>query len=520
MPAERPLALVLKTGNRLVISAANARARALGVAAGLGLADAKAALPGLATLPADPNADRAALVRLAAWAGRYGPNRNVEGDDGLWVDITGVAHLFGGEDALCTDVLAHGRRAGVTARVAIADTPRAAHALARYRTSAAHPASLAPPGETLQALAPLPVEALDAGPAAERLLRRLGLRRIGDLVRLPRDSLERRFRELVDTGRTGRAKGAAHAAGSLQARLDEALGRAASPRAPLLERPRALARAVFAEPLISADGVAACLATLITELSRALETRAAGARRFELLVFKVDASATSITAATGAPCRDAAHLAVLFRERLEGIDAGFGIDAMTLEALDPKPFEVDHRALGSRARGDKDEALSRAIDRIANRLGPERVVRLEARDSHVPERAYLRRPAQASRPASALPPAAAETQPPRPILIFERPEPIEVVAEIPDGPPARFTWRRVSRRVRRSEGPERIAPEWWLELGGTGGGDAPDAKFFRTRDYFRIEDEAGGRYWVFRSGLYGEAEDEGPPAWFLQGLYG
>jgi protein ImuB len=155
--------------------------------------------------------------------------------------------------------------------------------------------------------------------------------------------------------------------------------------------------------------------------------------------------------------------------------------------------------------------LSHLYDRLGARLGPARITRFLPVDTHIPERAVVAQPvalSSAAQPqALAAEPHAEETAPDRPLRLFARPEPVEVIAEVPEGPPLRFRWRRVMHEVARAEGPERIAPEWWRSV------DAGRA----TRDYFRVEDAEGRRYWLFREGLYGR--ETASPVWYLHGLF-
>jgi protein ImuB len=535
--AGRPFALV-ETGSRGIrITAVDRRAAAEGVRAGMPLGDARAGIPALATEAAEPARDRAALLALARWLGRYGPSRNIAvldatssltlHDHGLWVDIAGVEHLFGGENGLLADLCRRLAAMGLTARAGLADTLGAAHALARYgpRAPDAPDAETAPPGGTAGALAPLPVEALSLAPETILLLRRLGLRRIGQLYDLPRPALERRFRDGATT--KPRRKEAGHLAGAVLLRLDEVLGRRAEALNPLTEPPVVAVRRAYAEPFISSELVEIEVERLAGELGVLLQAAGLGARHVRLALYRADGSMAGAAAGTGAPCHDASHLTRLMREKLAALDAGFGIDAMAFEALRVEAAPPVQAALaGGASRGD---TVTMLIDRLANRLGPERVTCLAPRASHIPERAQMHVGAFSARQEGReVPPARGG--PPRPPLLLARPEPIEVLAEVPEGAPLRFTWRRLGVRVVRAEGPERIAPEWWREIGrgrsppspeasvATEGGDgAPPG---RPRDYYRIEAEGGGGYWVFRHGLYGEEEDGGAPRWFLHGLYG
>jgi len=292
------------------------------------LADARAIAPQLLTAPAAPDKDADALLALARWSARYSPALNVDGEDGLWLDITGIAHLFGGETALLADLAKRLARAGFSARLGAAETVGAAHALARFPR--ASPSS-APEGTLRAALAPLPVEALRLEPETARLLRRLGLKRIGQLYDLPRASLERRFN-------------AKQPAQAVLRRLDQALGKLQEKQTPLLPAPDFVARLSFAEPLITHDGVVAGLDRLADELCATLEREGQGTRRVTLWTARTDGSAAVIEAGLSAPSNRASHLVRLLKDRLEAIDMGFGVDLMTLAAFLLSPFAPSRRA--------------------------------------------------------------------------------------------------------------------------------------------------------------------------------
>jgi protein ImuB len=486
---DRPLALVGNEERGLVLTAVNAASVSQGLFPGFGLADARAVCPHLLTLPAAPKKDHAALLDLARWAAcRYSPTLNADGDDGLWLEVTGVPHLFGGEQALLADLGRRLTRLGFTARLALAETCGGAHALARYARSSL----IVPEGEIGLALAPLPVEALRLEPEITSLLRRLGLKRIGQLYDLPRASLERRFH----------AKDTAEA---VLYRLDQALGRRGEPRGPLLPSADFAARLPFPEPLITHDGVLAGLDHLAAELCRKLARAGRGCRRLALWVARADGSSTVIETGLSAPSREPRHLLRLVEDKIEALDLGFGVDLMALTALVTEPL---HPAQASLTEANGKPAPETLIDRLVNRLGGRAVRRLVPRASHIPELAQRLRSAFAG---PSLWPEPALAKPKRPPVLFTRPEPVIVLAEIPEGPPARFTWRRVSRRVVKAEGPERIAPEWWRK-------PSPGKEQARPRDYYRIEDEDGHRYWMFRDGLYQDSA-LGAPSWYLHGVF-
>jgi protein ImuB len=537
-PVDRPFALIGSEERGLVLTALDAAAMNAGLIPGLGLADARAICPHLLTAPAVPEKDAASLLALARWSSRYSPSLNVDGADGLWLDVTGILHLFGGARALLADMETRFARLGFSARPALAENLGGAHALARFGASSP---IIVPQGKIGEALAPLPVEALRLADEITRLLKRLGLKRIGQLYALPRASLERRFHSR-------------EAAEAVLSRLDQALGKRKEPRTPLLPATDYAARLPFPEPLITHDGVVAGLDHLAGQLCEALTLARRGARRVRLAIYRADGSSAVIEAGLSVPYREPSHFKQLFEDRVGTIDVGFGVDLMMLSALSTEPLLP---AQGAFAKSEDRARQEPLIDRLASRLSGGAVHRLVPYASHVPERAQNTLPALAG---SSLWPEQGASKPPRPVLLFSDPEPLVVLAEIPEGPPARFTWRRVTRRVVKAEGPERIAPEWWLELihrdptdsitsplegevdqpladreGGKptqsllitplpnpspqGGRGNRGSLGSRSRDYYRIEDEDGRRYWVFRAGLYQEAAKD-LPTWYLHGVFG
>ncbi len=553
VPADRPLALVANGAHGLEIAAVNEAARALRVRVGAGLADTRAALPELITLPADAGEDRTGLVRLVRWCGRYGPGRHLDGEDGLWIDITGVAHLFvrpaacsahalargkegrepadADEHALLGDLVERFTRFGLTVRAGLADTLGGAHAVARFATTSASPFVIVPPGDTKRTLAALPVAALRLDADAIRLLERLGLRTIGQLYGLPRAALERRFRTLRSKGE----KTAVLAATVLR-RLDQALGHHAEPRAPLVEAPDFTARLPFSDPLVTPTGIEAALDWLCRDLAGTLAHSGIGGRRFRLTLYRTDGTTGDVTIGTSAPCRDDTHMRRLFGEKIADFDAGFGIDLMMLGVSGVERLDAHQQGLD----GDFDRAhtaADRLVDRLSGRLGSGRILRLRPHASHIPEMAQKRAPALGTGSAMAsearVPLLSFDAFRHRPAFLLDPPEPIAVLAAVPEGAPMLMTWRRVRRRIARAEGPERIAPAWWERF-------APPATWSptaspiadATRDYYLVETATGARYWVFRAGLYigetgeddvGECDGEGnarecAPRWFMHGL--
>lgn len=501
---DQPFALVDRTGRGVVLHAVDAVARRrFGLRPGQSHADARAIAPGLVSASAEPDEERRALKALALWFERFSPlvavdagspEEEFSGQEGLLIDMTGGAHLFGGEEALLQEILRRLAAADVPACAAIADTPGAAFALARWATSEGRPAAIAPTGGTREALAELPVEALRLDEEAVRLLARFGLQRIGDLYGLPRAGLARRFRS--DMGLT------------LVRRLDQALGAEAEPLKP--ERPAAEYRVwqAFAEPLLETEGVAYALPALAQALCAQLEQDGQGVRTLALDAFRTDGRVVRLTAGLSAPSRAPAHLLRLIKEKgIESLDLGFGADALMLCALTAEPLAGRQGELEGDPRLQGGEALAGLIDRLQARLGEGAVTRPEGVESHLPERSERQVPAGPRPPSSAVPPSR-----PRPLLLLDPPEPVEALAELPDAAPSRFTWRRVAHRVAKAQGPERLSPEWWR----------PETRLgSRTRDYYAVEDEAGRRYWLFREGLYDRIEGEDRlPQWWIQGAWG
>ncbi|MCT8999931.1 Y-family DNA polymerase [Chelativorans intermedius] len=481
-PPEAPLVLVGRTGRRRLITALDANAQALGVSVGMPVTKAQALVPGLVVLNADPAADAEGLDRLALWAlQRISPVVAPDPPDGLVIDTTGADHLHGGEARMLTAIVQRFAASGVEARAAVADTWGAAHAAARFLRRYT---SVIAPGETEAMLRPLPLATLRLEPDTVAGLRTLGFETVGDLMAQPRAPLALRFGPEI-----GR-------------RLDQALGRLAEPVDPVRSPELVEVRRVFGEPIGAGETIARYTARLTDALCAELEKRGLGARRLDLLFHRVDNTKQFIRIGTAQPVRDPRRLTRLLCERIETVDPGFGIEVMVLAAIQSEPLK-DKQTISSLVE-EPEPDLSDLIDVLANRVGENRLYRFKPVQSDVPERSVTRVPALA--PESG---ATWEGDWPRPPRLLPRPEPIETMALLPDNPPVWFTWRGVRRRVRRADGPERIRGEWWKR----------DAEMSTVRDYFRVEDEAGERYWLFRSGD-GERGESGSQKWFLHGIFG
>lgn len=480
---EAPLALVETRRGTRRLAAVDRAAAALGLFPGQKAADALAYVPDLATAEAEPEADALALLALVDWCVRFSPAVAPDPPDGLFLDVTGLAHLWGGEAPLVADFRRRLARNGLPMVCGVADTPGAAWALARHGDGA----SLCPPGRQGEVLDHLPPSALRISDAACAQLERLGLRRIGEVRRLPRSQIARRFGlELIT-------------------RLDQAMGEA--PEALAFRRPANpwFDRLALAEPISSPDDLARVCGDIVERLCARLTAEGQGARRFELAYHRVDGRPQTVEVGLAVAAREALRITRLFLPRLDQVDPGFGVEQVTLAAFEVEALSARQAALAPERAGQSASQIAPLVDRLANRLGVERVWTSQAVESHVPERAVARRA-----PFSPEPPARWDPTQPRPIRLFRRPEPIEATAPVPDDPPVQFRWRGRLHRVRLAEGPERIAEEWWKAPIGA-------VSTTHVRDYYRVEDQAGGRFWIFRSGLYAAGA---PARWWLHGLFG
>lgn len=485
-----PLALITDTAHGPRIDAANAAGLAAGARPGMMLADARALCPRIKVAPSDPQGDREFLEKLAVWALRWGPWSALDLPDGLLVDVTAVAHLFGGEEHLIADARNRFAARGLAVRMAIAPTAGAAWAMARH---GAKSAILSPQDDIAVALSDLPVAALRLDDDVLTVLRRLGLKRIGDLTGrfgqgAGRDALHRRFRRKSPEANP-------------LVRLDQLLGRVAEPLLPVVPTTLPLVQRRLMEPIRHRALLETVIADLAGDMAHVLEGRGEGARRLELGMWRVDGEVLLRQVELAAATREAAHIAKLFSARIEDVDAGFGIETVGLRANWTEPLALAQGDIEKSAE-DTGTSLATCIDRLTVRLGENAVRRPVPYASHIPERAQRWQPALA-------PERAAQGELAfhgRPLKLLDRAEKIAVLYPAPSGYPRSFRWRGQVHEVVRVEGPERIAPEWWREKGAT-----------RLRDYYRIEDREGRRYWIYRLGLLGDGRG-GAPEWFLQGL--
>jgi len=495
-----PVVAISTDAGRRLICAANESAMRQGFTPGLSLADALARRPDLLHFPANPLDDGRALQHLAAWALRFTPLVMSDNPNGLLLDITGCAHLWQGEAGLRQDMRDRLRQHGYACRIGIADTIGAAWAAARF----AEMAPIMPMRGQRKALAALPVDALRIDLATAEALRRLGLRRVGDLYPLPRASIASRFgRALLD-------------------RLYQALGDLSEAFAAAFAPPPRRVSQIFAEPIGTPEDLRRSLEGLAEKLAAQLAESGLGARRVKFSCYRLDHQVSEIGIGLSLPSAKASHLIDLLARKIDQLDPGPGIETTLLsagkvEALRQSQAVLEAGQSGDQATGD-DVALSGLIDRLGNRLGAGKVYRLAPVASHLPERAVartgpIRRGAAAAWPRI----VTAATGAWRPLRLLDHPEAIEdVMAPVPDDPPVQFRWRHVLHRVRAAAGPERIAWEWWqaIDAHTTPARTSPSAHV--SRDYYRVEDETGQRFWLYRAGLY---QPEQPTRWFLHGLF-
>jgi protein ImuB len=468
-PPDAPVVLTVEGTHGFLIHAVTKAAAERGARPGTRLTDAKALDPSLIAVPADPEGDAALVQRLSKWAGRWSPLVEVDGPDGLRLDVTGVAHLFGGEEGLTRDIRRRFAQVGFSTRAAIAPTAATAWALSHFG------------GEEL---APLHISALRLDASTVRTLERLGLKTIGALMDMPRLALARRFRggeDVVDV-------------------LDRMLGRKPEPltAAPSDPPPRAVLK--LEEPATHSEAPGQALERLIPKLVEQLQQRYLGVRRLSFTGYRVDGSVAIASVATAIPSREPKHLQRLLIDKAATLDPEFGFDAFALQADWAESLGAAQESLVEEPSGERE--LARLVDRLTMKLGPSRVRKPQAEESHLPERASGWIPALAKAEPIELPSVARSQR------LLDRPEAIDVIYATPEGMPRRFVWRRAVHDIAWVEGPERIAPEWWRQPSSA-----------RLRDYYRVEDADGRRYWIYREGLIGDGRG-GAPSWFIHGLFG
>ena len=475
-----------KGGNRLI--AVNAQAEAAGLKPGMLLTDATAIAPEVKAASHNARDEAAHLRRLALWCRRYSPWAAPDAPNGVWLDITRGAHLFGGEATLLRDIRKRFQGAGFACRAAIASTHATAWGMTRYAPS---PLAIVAEGEEKKRLSPLPIRALCVAETKAAVLDRLGLRTIGQLFAVPRAQLRARFGD------------------DLCARLDQVLSLKGEGLTALAYEPVYFQKLDFNEPVTSLEALLVAAGLLIEPIAARLRGDGKGARDFTFTLFDTQGDCVDVSLALTQPSHRAEHILSLLRERFAALQGRFrgdlAFDAATLLANRVEKLSAvqTHLAAEITAKTAHEDALAQFLDRLRARLGEAAVTRFAFRESHIPERALIAAPIF----SNAMTSASAQAATPRPFLLLPRPEEIDILAELPDYPPRRFTWRRLHHRVVKAEGPERIEPEWWSGKGQTG----------TARDYYTVEDAEGRRFWLYREGLY--APEAAKPRWYLHGLF-
>jgi protein ImuB len=478
-PEDIPAALATEGHHGPVIHATNRAAEAEGVHIGSRVVDMRALCPNLKITFADIGGDQKALVKLMLWARRWCPWTATDGPAGLVMDTTGADHLWGGEAAMLRDMEERFSRLGLTANLAVAPTHGASWALSRFGGVRETCTTKA----LTTRMSNMPVRALRLTGDTVQLLNRLGLKSVGDLAAVPRVSLARRFSR-------------ADLIANPLLRLDQMMGALAEPVSASDDPPRFAVQANLPEPV---QDPTPHLPALCQDLCDHLRKAGFGARRIQVRVFRTDGEVSDVEVLTAQPNRDPDHLLRLFDDKLERINPGFGFDLITLGATMVETMQQTQPGLSQKGRDGAD--LPQLLDRLTARLGANAVTRPAHQASHLPERSEIWRPALQN------PQTAPARRTHRPLRLFDHPEEIRVLYAVPEGPPAQFVWRRVTRRVVRFAGPERIAPEWWQDMPGT-----------RLRDYYNVEDQLTHRLWLYRHGVLGD-ERGITPRWFVHGVF-
>jgi protein ImuB len=476
-----PLVVVAKVNNAMHLAAVDRKATSLGLAIGQPLANARAMLPVLKAVALNAPEDLQLLTRIADWCDRFTPFVALDGARGLLLDVTGASHLFGGEQAMLNSIRTKLEAQGFAVRGALAGTATAARALARYRDG-----TVISPGGEAKAMLPLPIEALHLDAITTHAFRRAGLKTVGAAASRTRTEMTARF-------------GAA-----MVSTLDLALGQAEKPISPRSPPADYCREQSFPEPVITEALIRSTLKSLSEDLAAIMEKRGEGARHLEAVFFRADGAVRRIAIEMGSPTRDPAIIDRLFREKLQALvdplDPGFGFDLIRLSArrVEAAGSEVADLDRNVHAKAE----ISFLVDRLAARFGSARILSFQPNDTHIPEAAWVTVPAQfAQGPKSTWQKIRNPRDAPRrPLRLFARPEPVAFETAM------NLQWRKAPHMVTRREGPERIAMEWWRH-------QTPQP----TRDYFRVEDGEGRRYWLYRNGAV--ARDGVSPQWFLHGTF-
>lgn len=472
----QPMVFTAKDHGRIIVTAANSAARQHNISSGTALADAKAIVSNLQVFDGITGIEQRLLAALCKWSIRFTPVAAVDLPDGLLLDISGCAHLWGGEAPYYNEIISRLRTAGYDARGAIADTIGAAWSQARYGKNG----PIIPAGRLLEALLPLPAAALRLEYPVLARLQKLGLYKIGSFASMPRRALRRRFGE------------------QLLLRLDQAFGRTAETLIPILQVDPYHERLASLEPIQTRKGIEIALEKLLQALCYRLEKDGKGLRIAILKAFRIDGHTEQIQIGTNRPSHNVTHLFNLFEDKLARIRPEQGIEVFTLEAGSVEEFQPGQQQLWAGGCNLNSTQLAELVDRLANKIGINAIRRYLPAQHYWPERSIKETSLLTEKPATEWP-----EDKPRPIGLLAKPEPIQVSAPIPDYPPMLFIYKEKHHYIKKADGPERVEREWWLDTG-------------EHRDYYSVEDQEGKRYWIFRSGHY---NIDKPPIWFIHGFF-
>jgi protein ImuB len=471
---EVPFVLAIADRGRRVVKAVNTQAQMKGVYVNMVVADCKAILPELEVLDYDPDEPGKLLMAIAEWCIRYTPVVSIDSTDGILLDVSGCTHLWGGEEEYLKNIYNRFKNFGYNIQIAIADTVGCAWAACRYGSAI----SIVTSNEQRRILSSLPPAALRLEAAVLDRLTKLGLQTISSFIEMPRTALRRRF-----------------GAGLLM-RIDQAVGTKFEMLQPIKPVAAYEERLPSMEPIRTAIGIEIALKTLLETFCERLSRESKGLRKSEFRCYRMDGNIQKIEIGTNRPSRNTKHLFKLFELKIQQIEPDLGIELFTLEASVVEDLQSTQDALWT-VSSKSESDIAELIDRLAGKTGTDSIRRYLPSEHYWPERSI-----KATSCLTEKSSASWRTDLPRPLHLLTKPEPIEVSVPIPDYPPLLFNYKGTLHTIKKADGPERIEQEWWTDKS-------------EYRDYYCLEDELGGRYWVFRLGDY----LTGDPKWFIHGFF-
>ncbi|HYE53770.1 MAG TPA: DNA polymerase Y family protein [Chitinophagaceae bacterium] len=472
---EAPFVTAAPERGRMIITATNALAAREGITPGMSVEDARAILPSIPVLKERAGITTRLIKGLAEWCVRYTPAVAIDPPQGLLLDATGCAHLWGGEEQYLQDIITRLKNLGYDARAAMADTIGAAWAVCHFQ----HESMVVAPKVHTAALLPLPPAALRLEAETVDRLQKLGLKQIGNFIGMPRNALRKRFGQ------------------QLLQRIDHALGNETEPLQPIHPIEPYCERLPCLEPVVTATAIEIALKNLLQTLCGRLQKEGKGLRMASLKGFRVDGKIEKIEIGTTHASHNYQHLFKLFELKLSTIEPALGIELFLLEAPKVEDVSPAQEKLWETTAGINSNSIAELLDRITGRIGENQVYRFVPDEHYWPERSF--KPA----PLNEKPTTNWKADKPRPVQLLSKPQPILVTAPIPDYPPMSFRYQGKLHKVMKADGPERIEQEWWIQEG-------------QHRDYYNVEDEEGNRYWLFRSGHYDAGKTY---QWFIHGFF-